>query len=46
LSGRHGDTFLGVPATGVEIAMPSITIMHVRDARCVERWSHQSDCGR
>jgi steroid delta-isomerase-like uncharacterized protein len=39
LSGKHGGTFLGVPATGTQIVLPGITIMHFRDGRCVERWS-------
>jgi steroid delta-isomerase-like uncharacterized protein len=39
LSGKHGGTFLGVPATGTQIALPGITILHFRDGRCIERWS-------
>ena len=39
LTGRHEGTFLGVPATGTEIVLPGITILHFRDGRCAERWS-------
>lgn len=39
LSGKHGGTFLGVRATGTQIALPGITILHFRDGRCVERWT-------
>ncbi|MDD7936996.1 ester cyclase [Actinomycetospora lutea] len=39
LTGRHDGDFMGVPATGREIAMPGITILHFRDGRCAERWT-------
>jgi steroid delta-isomerase-like uncharacterized protein len=39
LTGRHDGTFLGVPATGRQIALAGITILHFRDGACVERWS-------
>jgi steroid delta-isomerase-like uncharacterized protein len=39
LSGRHDGPFMGVPATGSSITLTGITVMHVRDGRCVERWS-------
>ncbi len=39
LAGSHDGPFLGVPATGRDIALPGITILHFRDGRCVERWS-------
>jgi steroid delta-isomerase-like uncharacterized protein len=39
LTGRHDGSFMGVPATGTQIAMPGITIFQIRDGRCVERWS-------
>ncbi|WP_233899220.1 ester cyclase [Pseudonocardia dioxanivorans] len=38
-TGRHDGPFLGVPPTGVEIALPGITALRFRDGRCVERWS-------
>ncbi len=36
---KHGGTFMGVPPTGTQIALPGITILHYRDGRCVERWT-------
>ena len=39
LSGRHDGPFMGVPATGTSITLPGITVLHLRDGRCVERWS-------
>jgi len=39
LTGRHDGDFMGLPATGREIALPGITILHFRDGRCVERWT-------
>ncbi|MFC5139263.1 ester cyclase [Actinomycetospora rhizophila] len=39
LSGRHDGDFMGIPATGREIVMPGITILHFRDGRCAERWT-------
>jgi steroid delta-isomerase-like uncharacterized protein len=39
LSGEHGGTFMGVPATGIRIALTGITILHFRDGRCIERWT-------
>lgn len=39
LTGRHDGPFLGVPATGTDITLPGITILHFRDGRVVERWS-------
>ncbi len=39
LSGRHDGPFLGVPGTGLEIALPGITVLRFVGERCVERWS-------
>ena len=39
MTGTHRGEFMGVPATGREIALPGITVLHFRDGRCVERWS-------
>ncbi len=39
MTGRHVADFMGVPATGTSIALPGITILHFRGARCVERFS-------
>jgi steroid delta-isomerase-like uncharacterized protein len=38
LSGRHEGPLMGVPATGAEVTLPGITILHFRDGLCVERW--------
>ena len=45
LSGRHEGEFLGVPATGREIAIPGITILHFENGRAVERWSQADMLG-
>ncbi|MEJ2860111.1 ester cyclase [Actinomycetospora flava] len=45
LTGRHDGDFLGIPATGREIALPGITILHFRDGRCVERWTSSDMLG-
>jgi predicted ester cyclase len=39
MTGCHVAEFMGVPATGREIALGGITVLHFRDARCIERWS-------
>lgn len=39
LTGRHDGVFLGVPATGTDITLSGITILHFRGGRCVRRWS-------
>jgi predicted ester cyclase len=39
LTGRHDGPFLGVPATGREIALPGITVLRFVNGSCVERWS-------
>ena len=39
LTGRHDGEFLGVPATGTDITLPGITVLHFRGGRCVQRWS-------
>lgn len=39
LTGRHDGPFLGVPATGRDVVLPGMTVLHFRDGRCVERWS-------
>ena len=45
LTGRHGGNFMGVPATGTQVALPGITIMHFRDDTCVERWTSADNLG-
>jgi predicted ester cyclase len=39
MSGRHEGEWLGVPATGTEVAVPGITILHFRGEQVIERWS-------
>jgi predicted ester cyclase len=39
MTGRHVGEFMGVPATGTEIASPGITTLHFEGARVVERFS-------
>jgi steroid delta-isomerase-like uncharacterized protein len=36
--GRHTGTFMGIPASGVQIEMHSIDIWRVRDGRLHEHW--------
>lgn len=45
LTGRHDGDFMGVPATGTDIALPGITILRFRDGACVERWSYADMLG-
>jgi steroid delta-isomerase-like uncharacterized protein len=45
MTGRHVDEFMGVPATGVEIALPGITILHFRADRVIERFSQADMLG-
>jgi steroid delta-isomerase-like uncharacterized protein len=45
MRGRHEGEFLGVPATGCEIALDGITIMRFRDGRVLERWSQADMLG-
>jgi predicted ester cyclase len=39
MTGTHNGDFMGVAATGKQIALPGITILHFAVGRCVERWS-------
>jgi predicted ester cyclase len=45
MTGRHVAEFMGVPATGSEIELPGITILHFRDDRVVERFSQADMLG-
>jgi predicted ester cyclase len=45
MAGRHVGEFMGVPATGTEIALPGITILHFRGDRVVERFSQADMLG-
>ena len=39
MTGRHGGTFMGVPATGRAYALGGITMMRFANGKVVERWS-------
>jgi steroid delta-isomerase-like uncharacterized protein len=39
MTGTHGGPFLGIPATGIAIRLPGITILRFDAGKCVERWS-------
>jgi predicted ester cyclase len=39
MTGRHVGEFMGVAATGTDIALPAITILHFEGDRVVERFS-------
>ena len=39
MTGRHVGEFIGVPATGTDIALPGITVLHFAGDRVVERFS-------
>lgn len=41
--GTHRAEFMGVPATGTEIALPGITVLHFSGDKAIERWS-QATC--
>ena len=45
MTGRHVADFMGVPATGTEIALPGITVLHFRDDRVIERFSQADMLG-
>lgn len=45
MTGRHVADFMGVPATGVEIALPGVTILHFRGDRVIERFSQADMLG-
>jgi steroid delta-isomerase-like uncharacterized protein len=45
MTGRHAAEFMGVPATGREIAVDGITVLHFRNGKCIERWSQADMLG-
>jgi predicted ester cyclase len=45
MTGRHIGEFMGVPATGNDIALPGITILRFAGARVVERFSQADMLG-
>jgi hypothetical protein len=38
VTGRHTGELMGIPATGRDIAIVGITVMHFEDGRVLERW--------
>jgi predicted ester cyclase len=45
MTGRHVGEFMGVPATGNDIALPGITILHFEGDRVIERFSQADTLG-
>jgi steroid delta-isomerase-like uncharacterized protein len=45
MTGTHQGDFMGVPATGREIALPGITILRFDGDRVIERWSQADMLG-
>lgn len=45
LTGKHEGPFMGVPATGTPVAIPTITILQFKGGKCVERWSQADMLG-
>jgi predicted ester cyclase len=45
MHGTHRAEFMGVPATGAEIAMPGVTVLRFRSERVIERWSQADMLG-
>ena len=45
MHGTHGAEFMGVPATGTEIALPGITILRFEGDQVIERWSQADMLG-
>lgn len=45
LRATHGGDFNGIPATGLEVSLPGITILRFADGKCVERWSQADFLG-
>jgi predicted ester cyclase len=45
MGGTHTGEFMGVPATGTEIALNGITILRFESGRVIERWSQADMLG-
>jgi predicted ester cyclase len=45
LSATHGGPFMGLPATGRAVTLPTLTILRYAGGRCVERWSQADFLG-
>ncbi len=39
ITGTQHQAFLGIPPTQQMIQLPSLSFLHFRDGRCVERWA-------
>ena len=39
MTGDHNGNFMGVPATGNAVTLDGISILQMRDGRCIERWT-------
>jgi steroid delta-isomerase-like uncharacterized protein len=42
LRGRHSGEFMGIPATGKQVAIKAIDIIRVRDGKYAEHWGHSN----
>ena len=38
VTGRHTGDLMGIPATGTDVAIVGITVMHFEDGKVLERW--------
>lgn len=45
LRATHGGDFNGIPATGVEVSLPGITILRFAGGKCVELWNQTDFLG-
>jgi steroid delta-isomerase-like uncharacterized protein len=45
LHGTHTGPLMGVPATGKDVSVPTITILRFAGGKCVERWSQADFLG-
>jgi predicted ester cyclase len=45
MTGRHQGEFMGVPPTGVDIALPGITVVRFEGERVIERFSQADMLG-
>jgi steroid delta-isomerase-like uncharacterized protein len=39
IRGTHKGELMGIPSTGKSISVPSITILHFKNGKCIERWT-------
>lgn len=43
ITGTQNGEFMGAPASGRKIDIEGLTLLHMRDGRCVERWARIDD---